>query len=204
MALTSVSAWAQCAVPGAINVGPADICTEFDINRTSNTAPAVAVQGAYSGTNIAIETAGFEHHGFYITGTGTVDLSGGAIETDGEYAFGFKLEGGTLSVSDYRITTLDDNADGFVLKAPVFVELDNVQITTHGSSSSGIEAEGGSTVEGSNVTIRTGQSAASLTEGVRIDDGTVTLRSSAIEVMGADSSGIAVWQGDFYGEDIRI
>src|SRR5690606_32358339 len=98
----------------------------------------------------------------------------------------------------------DDNADGFVLKAPVFVELDNVQITTHGSSSSGIEAEGGSTVEGSNVTIRTGQSAASLTEGVRIDDGTVTLRSSAIEVMGADSSGIAVWQGDFYGEDIRI
>lgn len=213
--------------PAPLTVSGGMVCEESDVTRSANATVLNVANGSYTGTNVildatgqsaivvgtngivsltggSVKASGGHAYGIDVQNSGIVSLSSGVLETYGTYGFGIKMVSGSLTASNYSITTFGDNSDGFVLEGAASVTLENLQITTHLSSSSGIEAGLGATVEGSNVTIRTGQSGADFTEGVRISDATVTLRDSDIEVVGADSVGILVNQGEFNGENIRI
>jgi hypothetical protein len=205
--INSGPVWAQCAPqPGALSVAVAVVCSD-----TGGTREGVTVEGIYSGTEVAITTTSNVHFGISVSAGGHVDLSGGTIETFGVQSFGIDIRtvaDGSLSATDYSVTTYGEQADAITLHGvDVFVRLDRVHLSTHGSDATGIEAFGGSRVEGSDVAIdiNVPSGGTGFSHGLWLDNlSEVTLSNLTIDVDGRDSSGVVVWSGILVGEDANI
>jgi outer membrane autotransporter protein len=203
VSMASTSAWAQCGPTVAAGV----VCVESNENYSD----PITVDGSYTGNNITNHTTAASAAAFVINGTGTVNLSGSLIETDSDASYGFVLNGGSLNARDTRVITLGNDSDALVLRVgSIGAVLNDIELTTHGSRSSGIEAFDGTTLTGTNVIIRTTQAGpgggAGESHGVfMLDDTSVSLYNAEIYVDGIDSSGIEIWGGgQFYGENIKI
>jgi outer membrane autotransporter protein len=187
-----------------LNVGIGVLCEESDVLRGGLT-----VDGTYRGKNIEIVSTG---SGVGISNAGVVELSGGSISTTGLGHYGLDIRNtpGTFSGSNLSITTTGEQADAITLAGNnIFVELDNVRLTTHQDFASGIEAADGAIVEGRNVSIETHGTVYS--DGVTVSDAgsRVSLHSSSIITHGGaagtvGSHGVAMFAGVFDGTDLTI
>ena len=165
---------------GRITLNSVTILSSGDYGRGLN-----AFGGTISMTGGIINTVGEWSSGAYTENNGDINLNNVAITTSGNYSRGLNNVSGTTTMNGGSITTVGTNAFGAYASGGI-ISLNNVSIHTTEMESDGLyNAHGTATMTGGSIT-----TASISSDGAEVNGGIVSLNNVDIRTNGYNSNGL--------------
>ncbi|MDR0807105.1 MAG: autotransporter outer membrane beta-barrel domain-containing protein [Enterobacteriaceae bacterium] len=135
-----------------------------------------------------IKTSGHGSFGVYAINDASIDLTGGAVITEGESAYGLNVISSTVSTNSTNIKTSGNSSDGVSVSSGL-AALKGGSVTTLGDRSYGLNIHDGD-ISAERIAIET---QGSYSHGVHVrNDGLIDLIDSSVTTTGTDSDGIVI------------